>query len=159
MCIIIDANVAHKFTEPPHADFAPVVSWLLSSKKKQRLPRLAIGGKLRKELRQAGKAIRGFLLSLNRAGRLYDVDDDRVDAETRAVVELLEEAEIAKADDPHILALARVSGSRLLASEDSRSGLHALFKDRRFLKPPGKVYQNASHERLLRKAPECKDAE
>jgi len=157
MCLIIDANVAHKFTVPPHEDVAPVVSWLLS-KKKRRLPRLAVGGKLRKELHKAGEAIRRFLRILDEAGRLYDVDDDLVDAETQAVVELLEEAD-EKSDDPHVLALARVSGSRLLASDDSRSGLHALFKDRRFLNPPGKVYKKAAHERLLRKAPDCKDAE
>jgi hypothetical protein len=156
MCIIVDANVAHKFTTPPHPDVRPIVSWLRNKKVKHRLPRLVIGGKLREELRRAGKVIGSFLLELRRAGRLLDIADEEVDEETRAVMELLKELE-EKSDDPHVLALARVSGSRLLASDDSRSGLHALFKDKRFLDPPGQVYKKAKHRHLLRKAPDCKN--
>jgi hypothetical protein len=156
MCLIIDANVAHKFDDPPHEDVKPVVHWLLG-KHKKKLPRAVIGGKLRAELQQAGEAIRRFLRILGQAGRLLDIADRRVDAEQEEVENSLNRENVQHADDPHVLALARVSGSRLLASEDSRSGLHALFKDRRFLKPPGKVYQNASHEHLLRAAPDCKE--
>jgi hypothetical protein len=154
MCLIIDTNIAHKFEEP-HQDVQPIVRWLLG-KHKKKPPRAVIGRQLREELNNAGEGIRRFLQTLGRAGRLLDIDNDVVTAEQTEVEALLERNNIRGADDPHVLALARVSGSRLLASQDSRSGLHALFKDRRFLQPPGKVYQNASHERLLHAAPACK---
>jgi hypothetical protein len=156
MCLIIDANVAHKFDNPPHADVKPIVDWLLG-KHKKKPPRAVIGGKLRMELNKAGEAIRRFLRVLARTGRLLDIEDERVDAEEEAVEKLLKQETVQGADDQHVLVLARVSGSRLLASADSRSGLHALFTDRRFLDPPGKVYQKASHKRLLRAAPDCKE--
>lgn len=74
MCLIIDANVAHKFDNPPHEDVQPVVDWLLG-RHKIKLPQAVIGGKLRQELNGAGEAIRRFLLVLRRAGRLLDVED------------------------------------------------------------------------------------
>jgi hypothetical protein len=153
MCIIIDANVAHKFGQPPHEDVVPVISWLLNRK---HLNQAVIGGKLRGELDKAGEAIRRFLLQLARAGRLVDISDAEVDAEEEVVISLFEEEEIEGADDPHVLALARVSGSRLLISHDASSRLHELFKDRRFVKPPGKIYQNPDHTKLLWATPKCK---
>lgn len=53
-----------------------------------------------------------------------------------------------KSDDPHILALALVSGVRLLCSRDT--ALHADFKNPRILRPAGSVYQNRRHRHLLR---------
>jgi hypothetical protein len=153
MCLIIDACVAHKFHEPPHEDVESVVSWLLNTK---HVNRVVLGGKLKNELFQAGKAIRRFLAELLRRGRLLLVPDEKVNTEEKAVIKLLKQEKIDDADDPHILALARVSGSRLLISADSSSRLHELFKNRRFLKPPGKIYQDPSHEPLLWKARKCK---
>ncbi|MCI0459092.1 MAG: type II toxin-antitoxin system VapC family toxin [Gemmataceae bacterium] len=152
MCIIIDANVAHKFGQPPHDDVIPVVSWLLNRKHRNQA---VIGGRLRKELRDAGQTIQRFLIRLARAGRLVDVPDEEVNAEEEVVRKLFEEEGIEGADDPHILALARVSGARLLISHDKSSRLHELFKDNRFVKG-GKIYQKPSHKGLLWRAPKCK---
>jgi predicted nucleic acid-binding protein len=156
MCIIIDTNVAHKFGQPPHPDVVPVVAWLLNRK---HLNQAVIGGRLREELHSAGEAIRRFLVQLARPGRLVDIADADVDVEETAVVELFEQEEVEGADDPHILALARLSGARLLISHDASSRLHELFKDRRFVAPPGKIYQKLSHRKLLWKAPKCKRPE
>lgn len=153
MCLILDANVAHKFTIPPHADVKPVVVWFLNRK---HLNRAALGGKLREELQRAGEAIRRFLAQLKRAGRLHEVPDADVDGAEAEVSAWLAEQGFTDADDPHIIALAQVSGSRLLVSADAGSGLHDLFKDRRLLKPPGKIYQTPKHRRLLWRAPKCK---
>jgi hypothetical protein len=153
MCIILDANVAHKFTQPPHADVGPVVSWLLNRKHHNQA---ALGGKLRKELAKAGDAIRKFLVVLDRAGRLFQVPDREVDAEEKVVCKLLDAEGIDDADDPHILALARKSGARLLVSDDVKSRLHELFKNRKFLKPRGKIYTSPSHEPILWRASKCK---
>ena len=159
MCLIIDANMAHKFGDPPHEDVQPVVTWLFPKRKQRRKkrPRVVVGGKLRWELERAGTAIADFLATLDQAGQLLRIADTPVIAEEAEVNKLLEQENIPGANDPHVLALARVSGSRLLASADKRSRLQALFKDRRFLDPPGKVYQRASHQHLLRAAPDCKE--
>lgn len=153
MCIILDANVAHKFTTPAHQDVEPIVKWLSNRK---HLNRAALGGKLRRELQNAGEPIRRFLRKLKQDGRLHEVLDAKVDAGEVQVSKWLAENGFTDADDPHIIALARVSGSRLLVSADASSGLHELFKDRRLLDPPGKIYQTPNHRPLLWRAPRCK---
>jgi hypothetical protein len=154
MCVIVDANVAHKFGEPPHQDVQPVVAWLFCPKQ---VNRAVLGGKLRKELDVVGPT-RRFLRILRQAGRVSDLPDGEVDAEEAVVVKLFKMHAIRGADDPHILALARLSGARLLVSADRSSRLHELFKDTSFVaRPQGKIYQNATHKDLLRTAPKCKE--
>jgi hypothetical protein len=152
LCIIIDANVAHMFGTPPHPDMAPIVRWLTQPRTKEHA---VTGGELRRELDRV-EAIRRFFRKLKEAGRLIYKKDELVDEETEKVRQEFEKLNMQHADDPHVIALARMSGSRLLASHDKSSGLHAIFKDRRFLDPPGKIYQNRKHMKLLRKAPKCK---
>ena len=53
-----------------------------------------------------------------------------------------------RSNDPHVLALARVSGARLLYAEDG--DLMTDFKDKRFV--GGKVCSRAANESLLRRA-------
>ena len=93
---------------------------------------------------------RNFLLTLKRAGRLLDKGDAPDDEETKKVAKEFADAGLDDADDPHIIALARVSGARLLISADRQSGLHANFKDRRFLKPPGEIYARRGGKQALR---------
>ena len=53
-----------------------------------------------------------------------------------------------RSDDPHVLALARVSGVRLLYRADK--DLIADFKDKRFIdNPRGRVYSSAANASLL----------
>jgi hypothetical protein len=117
---------------------------------------VVIGGRLRVELVNAGDSIRRFLARLKQAGRLLEKSDEEVNKEEVVVQKLFDEHGKAKADDPHVIALARISGSRLLASDDRRSGLHGIFKDRIFVDPPGRIYTTSDHAPLLRKAPKCK---
>src|SRR5438105_3476531 len=112
LCIIIDANIAHQFKTPAHKDVEPVVQWLTSPKQKGHA---VVGGELRRELDKVD-TIRRFFRVLKEAGRLIYKDDAEVDAETITVQVDLETLGFKKADDPHIIALARISGSRLLAS-------------------------------------------
>jgi hypothetical protein len=152
MCIIIDANMAHKFADPPHEEVEPVVKWLLT---KRRVRHVLVGGKLGSELSTAGEKFRAFLTTLKRAGRVFEVDDELVKKEKAKVEKVAERLGYKDVDDCHIIALARMGGSRLLASYDVRTKLHQMFKDRRLLDPPGKVYQSASHKRLLNGSPRC----
>lgn len=142
MLLIIDANCATQaLGTPPSPDFGPVLNVLVSGKGK-----LAVGGsKLMNEYKRLGPVMR-YLKVLDQAGRSKRVSDAQVDAEEVAVL-----AGFALvSDDPHILALARVSGARLLCSKDQ--GLHADFTNSQIIaRPRGKVYQNAAHAHLLPK--------
>jgi len=144
MCIIIDANRAAAFANAdPSA--APIAAWL---KKPQ--ARLAIGGsKLAREYRAVAKFV-AVLAALDTAGRVRRYKDQDVN-DAQDIVQL--EANLTS-DDPHIIALARVSGARVLYSLDV--ALHQDFRSPSLLRPRGRVYQNAGHAHLLESGPGCK---
>lgn len=144
MSLIIDANCASAaLSEPTHADFAPLMRALTEGRAK-----LVVGGRLRAEYARLPPVLRVFR-TLNQAGRAVSVPDSAVDAEETLVTDTFE----LKSDDPHILALARVTRSRLLCSRDQ--ALHADFTNPTIInKPRGSVYQDLSHEPLIRKC--CK---
>lgn len=113
--------------------------------------RLVVGGKLLRELSstQAGKWIRQAILS-----KRVKITDD---VEVRALTKRIQSEGGLKSNDPHILALARVSGARLLYSNDIN--LHRDFRSKELIdRPRGKVYSTIrgkgkfqeSHKRLLR---------
>lgn len=139
MCLIIDSNVVDLALFLRHRDFAPIVDALTSGR-----ARLVFGGKLKREYRKKEKLWR-FLVSLEKAGRARPIDDQAVDAETGAVQAL----GVCVSDDPHIVALARLSGARLLCSLDCDLAID--FKNRRLLRPRGSVYKEPSHRHLLRR--------
>ncbi|MBI3824329.1 MAG: hypothetical protein HY289_16815 [Planctomycetes bacterium] len=157
MCLIIDTCVAHRFAGPPYldGDVKPIVAWLLP-KKRMSHRHVAIGGKLRSELMLAGENFRRFLEALRQRGGVLDFSDDDVNQESTKVERLFAEHDITGADDPHVIALARVSGSRLLYTEDNKTKLVDLFRDRRFLHPPGRVYKSKLNKSLLRNPKKCK---
>lgn len=87
-------------------------------------------------------------VALKRAGRLHDVARAEVEPEQQRLA-----GQIAS-DDPHVLALARLSGTRLLYSEDQR--LIEDWKNKRLIdRPRGSVYRTAKHSRLLRHTDGC----
>lgn len=141
MLLIVDANCAlSTLSAAPHADYQPVLDALLTGRRK-----LAIGGSKQKIEYQRLAAVWRFVRSLDQAGRARLIPDSKVDEEELLVKQRLDMA----SDDPHILALARISGARLLCSHDQ--ALHADFCNGQIISNPrGKVYQNASHARLLR---------
>jgi hypothetical protein len=145
MCIIIDVQLAHKvFREEkdPDEEFKPIRDGLLSAQRGY--IKLIYGGQLAVEYQRDNGILR-FVLQLQAAGRARRVPDDEVNAETSFVCDM----GYCKSDDEHIIALARVSGARLLCSHDQ--ALHADFTDKRLLDGPrGKVYQCSEHKGLLR---------
>ena len=142
MSIIIDANCStDALRSDPTADFAPIVQALRDGTAK-----VTFGGTtLLNEYKKIGTAWR-FLVALDRAGRSQKVNDALVDAEEKLVAK-----EFALySNDPHILALARISGARLLCSRDQ--ALHQDFGNRAIInRPRGFVYQDAKHKHLIRK--------
>lgn len=148
MCLIIDANVACLvFNESPDADYIPVSKWLYAPNKDGRI---VYGGRLRRELIRTAK-VRRNLYVLNQAGRARLVPDNQVDAEESRVAG----TGLCRSDDPHIIALARLSGARTLCSCDT--ALHVDFKNPKLIaNPKGSVYQNSGHIALLRHTEACR---
>jgi hypothetical protein len=141
MSLIIDANCAPETLTPePSQDFAPVADAIVN-----RGAKIALGGKkLRSEYEKLPKVWR-FIVALEKAGRVISCPDAEIDA----IQEVLSTSGALKSDDPHIIALAQVSGARLLCSRDQ--ALHTDFGSKELVSNPrGKVYQTKTHARLLR---------
>ena len=131
MCAIVDANAVWEVfgSNRPEAgqkffDWLTVGSGIL-----------IVGGKLRSEI-SSNKRFKEWAKEAIISGRMRIEDDseiDRIEAE-------ISRAGQARSNDVHIVALAQVSGARLLYSNDRR--LNDDFKDRSLIdRPRGKIYR------------------
>lgn len=143
MCAILDANVVHEVFGRNRSEAGKkFFDWIM-----ERSGRLIVSGKLREELNKT--PFRKWMREALRTGFLKREYESAVEARTR---ELRREGEYS---DPHVLALAQVSGARLLYSNDA--ALQKDFKSKHLIdKPRGKVYSTlesksfqCAHERLL----------
>lgn len=148
VCVIIDANLAFRiFTSTPEDDFRPVFDWLHAPDKNGCV---VYGGKLYEELSSRTES-RRYLLRLVQAGRARLIPEGILQPEE----EELSRGGLCQSNDPHVIALARVSGARTLCSHDR--ALHQDFRNSELIsKPRGRVYQNATHTKLLCLAPCCR---
>lgn len=146
MCGIVDANVAHEVfgdDRPPAG--VRFFDWLASPH-----GQLVVGGDLLRELSQNRRFVRWFGAAV-RTGRARSMPDDAVNARA----DELRQRDVCRSDDEHLLALALVTGARLLYTNDA--ALIADFKNREIVaNPRGKVYTTAennevtnAHRRLL----------
>jgi hypothetical protein len=145
MCLIIDANCAWELSNGA-PDATPIATWL-----KRGDSRIAIGGtKLNIEYKKIGNFMK-LLGVLDSRGQIHRAEEHLVDREA----ERIESELILTSDDPHILALAIVSGARIIYSHDSN--LHTDFCNQHIIaKPQGKIYQNKNHAHLLIDALPCR---
>jgi len=119
--------------------------------------RLVVGRKLLDELK-SGKA-REWIRQAILAGKVRQETTSAVDEREE---KLLQE-ETCRSNDTHVIALAQISGARLLYSNDK--DLHVDFKNRLLINEPrGKVYSTnegknftSSHARLLRDRNLCRN--
>ncbi len=103
-----------------------------------------IGGRLRRELEPTYE-FRQWARGIRQAGRLKLFDDGPIDQrEGELVAEKARNLKFYQSDDPHILALAQISGARLLYSDDQP--LHGDFKDPTLVDPPGTIYSTLRGE-------------
>lgn len=143
MCAILDASVVHKvFGSSSSIELPPVgmqfFKWLDSGK-----GRLVIGGDLKTELYRNGKC-REWVDQGILAGLVAEYDRETVAEARRLKKQKLRLA----SNDLHVIALARVSGARLLYSEDW--SLQQDFKNEHLVHSPrGKVYSKEDHQHLL----------
>ena len=140
MCAIVDNNVRDQVfganSQSPAGRF--FLEWLSQGRGK-----LVIGGQLLRELNDYGDFKRWLRTALARNTALA-VADDRVDAET----ETLRARGDCTSDDEHILALARISGARLLFTNDQ--ALQQDFTNRAIIRNPrGKIYPNEGYRDFL----------
>ena len=136
MCIIVDANRLGALANPDDADAKPVRAWL------NRGGRIvySTGDAYAQEV---GRRARDMLLNYDRAGKAKRVPAARFDDDERSL-----RAANLRSDDPHVLALARTAGVRLLYTGDKN--LMADFKNKKFIdRPRGKIYSSAANADLL----------
>lgn len=104
---------------------------------------LVLGGKLRREVAEKRRGKRRVQELQNR-GQLALVRDAEVDAEAQR----LEQDGRLRSDDPHLLALARVSGARLLYTNDR--DLQKDFTNSRLLRN-GRIYTTVENPKFDRR--------
>ena len=141
MCIIVDANRLGGFLgEPPHEEAVPIHKWL-ERRSGSGMIVYSTGGKFAGEL---GAKARKKLSAYVQAGKARLEPADRFADDE----DVLRSSGLLRSDDPHVLALARASGARLLYTGDEK--LVADFKNAALISQPrGKVYSNAANAGLL----------
>ena len=152
MCAILDASVAAEVFRPngPEAG-VEFLNWI-----KDGAGRLVVGGKLLEELNRT--SAREWARQALNAGLIRSVSARKVNTRT----ETLQNEGSCSSDDPHVIALAQVSGARLLYSNDNK--LQRDFKNKTLIYGPrGKVYSTLrdqsftnSHSRLLCRKDLCR---
>ena len=139
MCAIVDANVAHEvFGSSPQPAGERFFEWL-----ERGSGRLVVGGKLLEELAASTEGFIRWASGAVASGRVRIVDEAKVDERT----EDIRRAGACESDDPHILALAQISGARLLYSNDG--DLQQDFKKKQLIdNPRGKVYSTRKSKKF-----------
>ena len=154
MCAIVDANVASEVFGPsPQSAGEKFFEWINKGSN-----RLVAGGKLLEELESGSPDFRIWASVAVSAGKMRIVNKTDVEAKTEQV----QDAGLCRSDDPHILALAQLSGARLLYSNDR--ALQQDFKDKELIDSPrGRVYSThdskdfkRSHRQLLGRRDLCR---
>ncbi len=150
MCAIVDANVAREvFGENRTASGREFFRWL-----NVRHGQLVVGGKAYGELAKIAVA-RDWLREGILSGRVRRENDEQVDSLSDQIEDR------CASNDSHVIALARVSGARLLYSNDR--ALQKDFKNRNLInRPRGKIFTTLessgfgeAHERLLNRKDLC----
>ena len=151
MCAILDANVADEVfsSNGPEAG-VEFFNWI-----KDGIGRLVVSGKLLEELNRT--SAREWVRQAIIAGLIRSVNPSKVNSRT----ETLQNEGTCSSDDPHVIALAKISGARLLYSNDKN--LQRDFKNKTLIDGPrGKIYSTLSdrsftnsHRQLLRRKDLC----
>jgi hypothetical protein len=142
MCIVVDANVlsaVFRRDSAAHSEYGPVLDWVMKG------PGFFVYG----GTKYAGE-LQSYLpvfAELARQRKARAVNHALVDKHEKQVALLIHDT---KCDDPHLIAMFRVSGCRLLCSDDKRADRY--IKDRHnYLKrqKPPSIYRKKSHCHLL----------
>ena len=147
MCAIIDANVTFEvFGRKQTEAGIEFRNWLDGDR-----GRLIVGGRNLEELEHNGNFRMWFLEARRLGGRVKQIKNAAVNERQLTLVQ----GGLLKSDDEHVLALALVSGARLLYTNDG--ALKADFSNAEIISDPeGKIYTThegkefrAEHQALL----------
>lgn len=143
MCIIVDTNVlanVFKQSSANYSHFKPVRDWVIEGKGK-----IVFGGT--KYIEEIKKDYLKFFVQLKKAGKAVFIPSNKVDAEQLIVEGMIVHPDF---DDPHLVALLRVSGCKLICSLDARAFpyfQHSLFFTPAANRP--RIYSSLSNSSLL----------
>ncbi len=145
MCVIIDANVRDLFfNDPCDAELRPLWDWISSGD-----GHTVYGGKHTQEVFYTKTAAR-VLANWVRAGRASLVVDEEIDEEVSDLVA----SGLVQSNDHHIIALARITRSHLVSTNDQL--LETDIKNKNLVdKPRGKIYKKSDHKGLLTSKMHC----
>ncbi len=132
MCLILDADRFSQFLDPGNRDMKPVRDWI--NKQNGKIV-YAPTERLQEEL-EWHKPMKKRFSEYRQAGRIKIFDKERVNEEENKLTDLL-------SNDSHVIALAIVSGVKLLVGGDKN--LQKDFKK----KIGGKIYKKRNHKHLL----------
>ena len=146
MCAILDNDVVHQVfisddRRKARDDNRPEAGkeffkWIDSGK-----GTLVVGGKLLQELARTHSFSVWMQMHLLSGRGVMRINDQEVNNRTR----MLQQANLCRSNDKHVIALAQVSGARLLYSNDGL--LHDDFEDKALIdNPPGKIYTTRKHK-------------
>ena len=153
MCAIVDANAASEVfgsaSSPAGKEF---LKWINQGK-----VQLVAGGKLLQELGELGR-FREWARNATLAGSLKIANESEVNSRTEQLVN----ENVCRSDDPHVVALAQVSGARLLYSNDK--DLHRDLRNENLVPSPRvRIYSTNDdksftrrHQKLLRTKNLCR---
>ncbi len=159
MCAIVDTNVVHEvFSSSPCPAGEKFFEWV----EKGRSGRLVAGGKLLVELDNRSDYFRKWRKEAQFSGMFRTENDQKVN--DRA--EQLKNEGLCQSNDAHVIALAQLSGARLLYTNDEK--LQKDFRNKNLVdNPGGKVYSTkaeknpnkefrSTHRRLLGRNDLCR---
>ena len=147
MCIIVDNDVGPIFFKSQKGEpYFPALEWI-----RKKGGKLVVGAQLWNEYqdgRHAETRHAKMVQAMERAGQAFFYSKAMTQDEEMKVTSR------CKSNDAHIIALARVSGARVLCTKDG--DLEADFKNRALVNSPeGHIYKNPSHFRLLQRHRRC----
>ena|SRR5882724_1516095 len=149
MLLIVDANVAPKVLVNKKPSEFTRLHFQIFSLRSVRIT-IVYGGKLLKEYSKINSVIRA-LAKLDQSGSACKVNDSKVGKEDEKVKAMGR----CKSNDSHVIALARISGARLLCTDDNN--LKIDFWNKALIdKPRGNVYSEDVHDSLLKKCDNVK---
>ena len=137
MCLILDTNKYGNFLNQDNPDMEPVRKWLEKGGKIAYSPTQ----EMEREL-EGHEGMKDWFKARRRTPRVKYIPKNKVE---QAMKKLLQSSNL-RSNDHHIIALAQVSGVKLLISSDRK--LHADFTNKDIV--GGSIYQNKKHQHLLK---------
>lgn len=145
MCIIADPPTLipiFKQTDPDHKTFSAVLEWV-----KKGGGKFIVGGtKYANELK-AVKSIIPFMQELSRQGKVFNANTEAVDKEEANLKTI---CPVVDFDDPHLVALVKITGCRLICVRDPRS--HKYLRMNKLYRSPldrPKLYTREKNKSIL----------